>query len=163
MRVAVRLVLSITTLVVAAAPAGAHVEVRDADPAVDGTVPTGTDELSITFITMDPDEPVAVTVADEDGEDVDTGQVAVGDTTASGTTVVVPVEPLEEGDYVVSWAAMSTDGDGRTTGTYGFTVEAPPGSFGVWLLWIVAIGIPAALYLRSRLVSRRRSPRQRRS
>lgn len=134
-----------------AVPAGAHAEVRESDPPRDGTAPTGQDEVSITFITMDPEVPVEIDVLDPDGNSIVTGGPTVIETAATGTTVVVPVEPLEEGPHLVDWQAMSTDGDGLSTGTFEFTAEPSSGTGpGVWLLWLVVLAVPAAILLRPR-------------
>jgi len=142
--------LPVLAVVATAAPAGAHAEIRESDPPAGGVAPTGTDELSMTFITMDTSEPVVVSVLDPDGNELVAGKVEVEDETALGTTVVVPVEPLKGGNHLVQWRALSSDGDGITTDTFEFTVEEPSGGsrFGVWFLWILALGIPAAIFLR---------------
>lgn len=132
-----------------ATPAGAHAEVRESDPPVGGTAPTGQDELTITFITMDPEVPAEIEVLDPDGNSIVAGRPTVAETAPTGTTVAVPVEPLEEGLHLVSWKAMSTDGDGLSTGTFEFTAEEhSSGNFGVWFLWAVALAIPALIFLR---------------
>jgi MYXO-CTERM domain-containing protein len=143
--------------VVAAQPAGAHAEIREADPPVDGVAPVGTEEVSMTFISMDADEPVDVSVLDEHGGEQVDGDVVVGETTALGTEVRVPVRPLEEGPHLVSWRAMSDDGDGITADVYEFTVEegSSGGGLGVWLIWVVALVVLAALVV---LPRRRRRP-----
>lgn len=145
-------VLAVTAVLLGtAAPAGAHAEVREADPPIDGTAPVGEDEIRITFISMDPAGPVAVDVLDGDGDSVVAGQPRVAGTAPTGTTVVVPVEPLAAGRHVVAWEAMSSDGDGLSTGTYEFMAEeGSGGGLGVWLLWIVALAVPAAILLRPR-------------
>ena len=132
-----------------AGPAGAHAEIRESDPSAGGTAPTGTEELSMTFITMDPSEPVVVSVLDPDGNEMVDGDVEIEETTALGTTVTVPVEPLEEGRHLVQWRALSSDGDGITADTFEFTVEDSAGGadLGVWFLWLLALGIPAVIFL----------------
>ena len=145
-------VLALATLLAVTAhptPAGAHAEVRESDPAMGGTAPVGQDEVTITFITMDPDVPPEIDVLDPDGESIITGRPTVAETAATGTTVAVTVEPLEEGLHRVTWSAMSTDGDGLSTGSFEFEAEdRPSGSPGVWLLWAVALAIPALILLR---------------
>jgi methionine-rich copper-binding protein CopC len=132
-----------------AAPAGAHAEVREADPPAGGTGPVGQDEVTITFITMDPDVPPEIDVLDPDGDSIVTGRATVADTAPTGTTVAVPVEPLEEGLHLVTWRAMSSDGDGLSTGSFEFEAEErSSGSPGVWLLWALALAVPALILLR---------------
>ena len=141
---------ALLALTLAAGPASAHAEIRESDPSAGGVAPTGTEELSMTFITLDPSEPVVVSVLDPDGNELTDGDVEVEETTALGTTVVVPVQPLDEGLHLVQWRALSSDGDGITTDTFEFTVEESSGGsdFGVWFLWLLALGIPAAIFLR---------------
>jgi copper transport protein len=141
--------LLVLAVVAPAGPVGAHAEPRESDPPADGTAPTGQDEVTITFISMDPEVPAVVEVEGPDGGSITTGQTTVAETTAAGTTVIVPVEPFEEGQHVVSWEAMSSDGDGLSTGTFEFTAEQRSTSGpGIWLIWIVALAIPAAILLR---------------
>ena len=142
-------VLAFVTLALLAGPAGAHAEPRESDPPAGGTAPVDRDEVTITFISMDPEVPALVEVEGPDGVSITTGQATVAETTAAGTTVIVPVEPLEEGRHVVTWEAMSDDGDGLSTGTFEFTAEERSTSGpGIWLIWIVALAIPAAILLR---------------
>lgn len=149
-----RLLLVLTwalfALVLLAGPVGAHAEIRESDPPAGGVAPTGTEELSMTFITMDPSEPVVVSVLDPDGNERTDGEPEIEETTALGTTVIVPVQPLDQGLHLVQWRALSSDGDGISADTFDFTVEEPSGGsdFGVWFLWILALGIPAAIFLR---------------
>ena len=133
----------------AARPAGAHAEVRESEPPAGGVAPAGTEEVSMTFISMDPSEPVEVSVLDPDGDEVTEGDVRVEETTRFGTTVVAPVAPLEQGPHLVSWRALSNDGDGITASTFEFRVEADSDSsaLGTWLLWAVALLVPAAIFL----------------
>lgn len=141
---------ALLALALTAAPAGAHAEIRESDPPVGGVAPAGTEELSMTFITMDPTEPVVVSVLDPNGNELTDGEVEIEETTALGTTVVVPVQPLDVGLHFVQWRAVSTDGDGITADTFEFTVEEASGGndLGVWFLWLLALGIPAAIFLR---------------
>lgn len=139
------LVAVIAPLLVAS-PAGAHAEIRESDPARDGVAPTGTDEISMTFIAFDPEGPVTVDIHGPDGGHVQTGDVEVS---ARDSVVTVPVEPLEEGEYSVEWSALSDDGDGQSTGSFTFTVEPAAGTGpGIWLIWAVAIAVPAFVFLR---------------
>ncbi len=143
---AVFLVASIGT----AAPAGAHAEIRTSDPTAGGVAPTGLDQVSLTFITADTSQPIEVSVLDPDGNEMVDGDVRIKDSSASGTTVIVPVKPLQDGIHYVSWKATSSDTHGISTGTFEFTVQpaSDSGSVGVWLLWIVALAIPAVIFLR---------------
>ncbi|WP_436795223.1 copper resistance CopC family protein [Actinospongicola halichondriae] len=143
----VLLVLAVLFAVLApATPAGAHAEIRESDPEADGVAPTGTDELSMTFIAFDPDGPVIIDVHGPDGE-----ELVIGDAVISrrDSVVTVPVKPLAEGVHTVEWSVQSDDGDGQSTGSFQFSVEPPPGGgIGIWLVWAVALAIPAFVFLR---------------
>ena len=98
---------------------------------------------------MDAEVPATVDVLDPQGNSITTGEPTVVAEGAAGVTVAVPVAPLEEGRHLVLWEAMSTDGDGLSTGTYEFVAdESSGGGPGVWLLWVVALAVPAAILLR---------------
>lgn len=132
------------TALVLAGPAGAHAEVLEADPEIGGEAEEGIGRVELTFIEMDPEGPISVQVLDPSGTDR-----ATGDPTVEGQQLTVPVEPLEVGEHRVVWAVFAADGDGTSDGSFTFTVVEPAGGgFGVWLLWIVALGIPAAIFLR---------------
>ena len=136
----------VSTSLLFADPAGAHAEVRESDPARDGEAPTGTDEITMTFIAFDPTVPVDVEVRGADGTDHVAGEASIS---AIDSVVTVPLEPLDNGEYRVHWHAMSNDGDGLSEGDFAFTVEDPPGTGpGIWLIWGVAIAIPAFVFLR---------------
>lgn len=139
------IVLAVTASALLAVPAGAHAEIRDSGPERGGVAPVGLEELSMTFISLDPAGPLAVEVTDEAGTDVVAGEPQVS---ARDSVVTVPVEPLDPGDYTVRWRAMSDDGDGVSEGSFGFTAESADGGVGTWLVWAVALLIPAAIFLR---------------
>lgn len=146
MRRVVLVLVVLASVLVPASPAGAHAEIRESDPARDGVAPTGTDELSMTFIAFDPDGPVSIHVHGPDGEDVVVGDAEVS---RRDSVVTVPVEPLAEGVHTVEWSVLADDGDGQSTGSFQFTVESSPGGgIGIWLVWAVAIAIPAFVFLR---------------
>ena len=132
--------------IVGAEPVGAHAEIRESDPARDGVAPTGTDEITMTFLAFDAEGPVTVDVHGPDGAHIETGDIEVS---ARDSVVTVPVEPLEEGVHSVEWSVLADDGDGRTSGSFTFTVEPKAGTGpGIWLIWAVAIAIPAFVFLR---------------
>ena len=129
-----------------AAPAGAHVEVRESDPEAGGTVTEGLDSISMTLLAFDPEGPVDIEVTDPAGTDRTIGEPEVD---ARAATVTVETEPLAVGEHTVHWHALADDGDGESEGSFTFTVEeAPGGGWGIWLVWLVALAIPAAIFLR---------------
>lgn len=129
-----------------AAPAGAHVELRESTPAAGGTVTTGVDAVRLTLLAFDADEPVSVEVTDPTGEDVTVGEPRVD---ARTSTVEVAIEPLDVGEHIVHWHAVADDGDGQSEGAFTFRVrKAQGGGWGIWLVWLFALGIPAAIFLR---------------
>jgi len=129
-----------------ATPAGAHVELIEADPEVDGEVTEGQTSVTLTLAAWDSEAPVDVEVTDPAGVDVTTGEPTLDPRTS---TVEIATEALEPGRHIVHWHATADDGDGPSEGTFRFTVtEAPGGGIGIWVLWIVALAIPAAIFLR---------------
>jgi methionine-rich copper-binding protein CopC len=139
-------VVAAVTLLIAATPAGAHAELLESDPPVGGTVTEGVETVQMTLLAFDPDEPVSIEVTDPDGTDVTTGEPRVD---ARASTVEIDVEPLGVGQHIVHWHAMADDGDGQSEGTYTFEVrQAQGGGWGIWLVWLFALGVPAAIFLR---------------
>lgn len=143
-----RLVLlaALVLLVLPASPAGAHVELVESDPEADATVTEGGTQVEMRFGGLDPDRPVEVEITDPSGADVTDGDAEVDPATS---TAVVPTSPLQPGMHIVHWHAWSEDGDGQAEGTFTFTVrEASRTGWGIWLVWLFALGIPAAIFLR---------------
>lgn len=133
-------------LVLAGPPASAHVEVRESEPGAGETVVEGIDEVSLTLLALDPEGPVDIEITDPAGDDVTIGEP---DVDARTSTVTVATEPLEPGEHIVHWHAVSDDGDGESEGTFTFTVEEAGGTgWGIWLVWLFALGVPAAIFLR---------------
>lgn len=138
--------LPLLVVIATASPVGAHAEIRESDPEIDGVAPTGTEELSMTFIAFDPEGPVIIDVHGPDGEELVVGDAQIS---ARDSVVTVPVKPLAEGVHSVEWSVQSDDGDGQSTGSFQFTVEPPAGTGpGIWLVWAVALAIPAFVFLR---------------
>ena len=148
------LVLAVALWLASSVPAGAHTEVLESDPAAGGTAPTGQNEVTITFAALDPEVAAEIDVVGSDGESIVAGSPTVIEgTAAAGTTVAVPVEPLEEGRHEVTWEVVSDDGD-PSSGSFEFTAEGSDDSGGLWLLWAAALAIPVAFavaWLRRRL------------
>lgn len=138
--------LAALLLVLSAAPAGAHAELLESDPPAGGTVTEGVESVEMTLLAFDADEPVSIEVTDPAGTDVTVGGPRVD---ALGSKVTIDVEPLEVGEHIVHWHAMADDGDGASEGTFTFDVtKAQGGGWGIWLVWLFALGVPAAIFLR---------------
>jgi len=122
-RVGVALV-ALALVVLGAAPAAAHAELIDTDPAEGSVVETAPDTVTLTF-----NEPVRLTsqeiaVYDAAGDEV--GSTAG----AGGTEVTVDLTgaaDLADGTYVVSWNVLSGDGH-PISGALTFSVGAPSAS-----------------------------------
>jgi copper resistance protein C len=134
-------------LIVATAPAaGAHVELLESEPVAGGTVRAGVTSVKLTLLALDPSGPVSIEVTDPAGIEQTVGEPEVDERTS---VVSVATEPLQAGEHIVHWHALADDGDGESEGTFTFTVEeAPDRGIGLWLVWIVALAIPAAIFLR---------------
>ncbi|MCY4725385.1 copper resistance protein CopC [Nocardioides sp. STR2] len=119
-RVGVALV-ALALVVLGAAPASAHAELVDTDPAEGAVVETAPDTVTLTF-----NEPVRLTsqeIAVYDASGTEVGSTA----TASGTDVSVDLDgaaDLADGTYVVSWNVLSGDGH-PIAGALTFSVGAP--------------------------------------
>lgn len=141
-------------LVVLAAPAAAHTQIRRATPGPAESVEAPVEEVVLEF--LDPVLPTpSIEVTDASGAMVD-GQGAVrlvGDDVAR-----LEVGPIEEpGEYQVDYAFVAVDG-ATQDGAHRFTVISTPGSAPEarpLLGWIVG-GVVVAL-LGAALVGRRRS------
>ena len=134
------------TLITVATPAGAHAELLESDPPIGGSVTEGVESVQMTLLAFDPDEPVSIEVTDPAGTDVTEGEPRVD---ARSSTVEIDVEPLGVGQHIVHWHAMADDGDGESEGTFTFEVtKARGGGWGIWLVWLFALGVPAAIFLR---------------
>lgn len=122
-RVAAALV-ALALVVLGAAPASAHAELVDTDPAEGAVVETAPDTVTLTF-----NEPVRLTsqeiaVYDAAGDQVE------ATSRASGTDVTVGLTraaDLADGTYVVSWNVLSGDGH-PISGALTFSVGAPSAS-----------------------------------
>ena len=116
--------VALALVVLGAAPASAHAELVDTDPAEGAVVETAPETVTLTF-----NEPVRLTsqeiaVYDAAGDEV--GSTA----TASGTDVAVDLDSaadLPDGTYVVSWNVLSGDGH-PIAGALTFSVGSPSAS-----------------------------------
>lgn len=133
-------------LITTATAAGAHAELIESEPSAGETVTVGVDSVRLTVQGLDPEGPVSIDVTDASGDDVTVGDAEVD---AGASAVQVAVEPLEVGEHIVHWHVTSEDGDGLVEGSFTFRVrEAQGGGWGIWLVWLFALGVPAAIFLR---------------
>ncbi|HEX2578592.1 MAG TPA: copper resistance protein CopC [Aquihabitans sp.] len=121
MRVTVRLLgallAALALALVPAGPASAHAELSTSDPADGSVVDVAPSEVTIRFTEGVSVRPDGVRVLDGDGDRVDAGTA-----TASGDTVVAPLDgALPDGGYVVAWRIVSADGH-PVRGAFTFSV-----------------------------------------
>ena len=119
-RVLVALV-ALALVVLGAAPASAHAELIDTDPAEGAVVETAPDTVTLTF-----NEPVRLTsqeiaVYDAAGDEVGS---SAGSSGAEVTVDLDGAADLPDGTYVVSWNVLSDDGH-PISGALTFSVGAP--------------------------------------
>ncbi|MFC7727134.1 copper resistance CopC/CopD family protein [Nocardioides sp. GCM10028917] len=122
-RVGVALV-ALALVVLGAAPASAHAELIDTDPAEGSVVETAPDTVTLTF-----NEPVRLTSQEIAVYDA-AGDVVGSTAGATGTEVTVDLTgaaDLADGTYVVSWNVLSGDGH-PISGALTFSVGAPSAS-----------------------------------
>lgn len=112
-------VLTLVTLVLAAAPAGAHASLVSTDPAEGQVLPESPERLTLTF-----DEPV--TLADRGTRLFDAAGEEVEVDAASRDRVVTAVvgDELADGTYVLSYRVVSADSH-PIAGSLSFSVGAP--------------------------------------
>jgi copper transport protein len=110
--------LALVTLLLLAAPAGAHAVLVDTAPASGQVYPTGPQVVTLKF-----DENVQVGLGgirlfDSKSHRIDTGKPTQS---GSGSAVSVPVPKLTDGTYVVTWRVISADGH-PVQGAFTFSV-----------------------------------------
>lgn len=113
-------VVALSALVLLAGPAAAHTKLVESSPA-DGATVTSFERIDLRFT-----EPIElagshVWVTDVAGSMELAGLAAIG---GSSTTLTVPVPPLGEGDYEITWHVLAADGD-PVQGTFRVVVAAP--------------------------------------
>jgi methionine-rich copper-binding protein CopC len=119
-RIAAGLLLAVLALPALATPALAHVELKSSDPANGATVASAPTQLTLTFSGPIQNTGSTVTVAGPGGT-----QWTVGQLTAAGAVLTVPVQPTgPAGPYTVSYTVISSDGD-PVKSTFAFTLATP--------------------------------------
>jgi copper transport protein len=120
-RVAAAMLIGLGVIVASAVPATAHAVLLRTEPSPQSTVARAPPSVRLEF-----SEPVetafgAVRVFDVDGHRVDRGKVARA---PAGRMVEVPLPPLRDGTYTVTWRVVSADGH-EVHGGFVFYVGAP--------------------------------------
>jgi len=111
--------MSVFGLLLAAAPAFAHAFLKEAVPAVGGSVATAPAEVTITFTEGVEPGFSRIEVQDSVGGRVDDGAAhRVGD---DDTKLAVKLKKLGAGTYTVVWHATATDTH-KTQGKFTFSV-----------------------------------------
>lgn len=115
--------LSLTAVVVMAAPAWAHAELDSSDPAGGTQLPAGkppsTITLTFTEAVQIPDG--AIRMFDSNAKAVVLGKATHG---TSSSTVTAPVPSIKDGTYVVTWRVVSADSH-PVAGGFTFSVGTP--------------------------------------
>lgn len=106
-----------------AVPASAfgHAVLLRTTPSASGVVNTMPTQITLSF-----SEPVEARFASVSVTNAGADQRTAGRPTASGNTLTVPLETLEEGWYLVYWRVISTDGH-PIRGAYTFALGPNPG------------------------------------
>lgn len=121
---ATTLLLALGLVVATGAPASAHAELVDSDPAEGAVLESAPETVTLTF-----NEPVRLTSQEIAVYDA-TGDPVPSSAGASGEEVTVDLTgaaDLPEGTYVVSWNVLSSDGH-PISGALTFSVGAPSAS-----------------------------------
>lgn len=113
------LVISLVPLLAGQLPASAHAQLRNATPAVGGSVASSPAEVAVTF--SEPLEAAFSTliVRDAVGKRVDKTDARLAP--KDRKTMHVSLPPLSKGIYIVEWRALTADTH-RTEGAFIFRV-----------------------------------------
>ncbi|GAA3845325.1 copper resistance CopC/CopD family protein [Amycolatopsis tucumanensis] len=152
-RVAVLLVVLVTTTLAGAAPASAHPTLLFTEPATDTAVPDTPAVVTLVFNETVTIGPRAITLLDSAGRPLPMGDTS---TARDGTVVTArPVGALQPGTYVVRWQVTGSDGDlvdeefRFAVGTAVTGATASSGSQVSWveaaLRWLLFAGLAVAL------------------
>ena len=108
------------------ASVAAHARLTASDPAKGATVGTAPAAVTLSFTETPDVRLTTIKVLDSSGANRTSGPVAVvaGDT----LSVAVPLEPLPDGAYTVSWRTVSAVDGHISAGSFVFGIGAPPPS-----------------------------------
>jgi len=119
-RVAQTLVLSLLLIVMAAAPAFAHVELSSSDPSDGATVTAVPEIIELVFSTEAEPAGQGIVLVDASGEPL----AAAVNQVAVDRIVVTPQSPLENGSYGIAWTMKAGDAHPKS-GSVTFRVDVP--------------------------------------
>jgi copper transport protein len=105
-RIVPAVVIALLVLLTVASPAAAHAALSSTEPAAGAALDEPPDEVAVTFTESVETDDDAIKVFDAGGSRLDTGDVQRPDS----RTVVVALEGIDEGGYVVTWQVVSADG-----------------------------------------------------
>jgi copper resistance protein C len=108
-----------SALLFGASAADAHAFLDHANPTVGSTMQRAPTSVSISFTQELEPAFVMLTVVDQAGNRVDTGNASVD--ASDATLLHVTLKPLSPGTYKVRWRVLSVDTH-TTEGTFSFTV-----------------------------------------
>jgi methionine-rich copper-binding protein CopC len=108
-----------TVLMMLASAAWAHAELKQATPAVDGTVQAAPPEVTLKFSERLESAFSAVIVRDAVGKRVDKADGHID--RADRTVMRASLQPLSPGAYIVEWRALTADTH-RTEGAFIFRI-----------------------------------------
>ncbi|MFI6231205.1 copper resistance protein CopC [Micromonospora echinospora] len=114
------LVTAVALFLTPASPAAAHNTLQEATPARNARVTTPPGEITLRFMQKLNADATTITLTDDTGEQVPTGDVTVAGPT--GTVAIDP--PIANGTYTVAYRVVSADGH-PVQGSYRFTVADP--------------------------------------
>ena len=111
--------LATASMMLAASAAWAHAELKQATPAVDGTVQEAPAEVTLKFSERLESAFSAVIVRDAVGKRVDKADGRID--RADRTVMRASLQPLSPGAYIVEWRALTADTH-RTEGAFIFRI-----------------------------------------
>ena len=113
--------VALLSLLALTVPAFAHAHLTASTPAANANVPSGPNELDLTFSEGVNLKFTGVKVTGPHNETVSTGAASLR--AGGSTTLVVPISArLAAGTYKVDWHVLARDGH-KTNGVYTFTVS----------------------------------------
>ena len=119
-RILLTIVLTVFLLAAAVGEALAHAVPLTSVPAANTIVASAPEELRIQFNEPIVPELSRIDLLTQAGQRIETGALAPGN--AENSSLVLPLPPLDNGTYLVSWQVLSAVDGHTTTGTYSFGI-----------------------------------------